>query len=98
MFKLFDRKGKPIKTCYICGLEKEMTWSEFADHIKEHIKNGDVVSNTIEPEDLLGKCLALEALAKPDICDWIAWIAFFVGIITFVWYIIYSVSVVLTML
>jgi len=98
VFKLFDRKGKPIKTCYICGLEKEMTWSEFADHIKEHIKNGDVVSNTIEPEDLLGKCLALEALAKPDICDWIAWIAFFVGIITFVWYIIYSVSVVLTML
>ena len=47
MVKLFDRRQKAIKTCFICGLEKEMTWNELADHIKEHIKNGDVVSNTI---------------------------------------------------
>ena len=46
MLKLFGRKRKAIPRkrirCYICGLEKEMSWDEFAKHIKEHIKNGEV--------------------------------------------------------
>ena len=46
MLKLFGRRRKDIPRkkirCYICGLEKEMTWDEFAKHIKEHIKNGEV--------------------------------------------------------
>ena len=54
MLKLFGRKRKDIPRkkirCYICGLEKEMTWDEFAKHIKEHIKNGEVSDGSIVGE------------------------------------------------
>ena len=46
MLKLFGRRRKDIARnkirCPICGLEKEMTWSEYIEHMNEHIKNGEV--------------------------------------------------------
>ena len=46
MVKLFGRRRKDMPRkrikCHICGLEKEMTWIEYVEHIKEHIKNGEV--------------------------------------------------------
>jgi len=53
MVKLFGRRQKSRKRikCYICGLEKEMSWDEFAKHIKEHIKNGEV------SDGIIGECM-----------------------------------------
>jgi len=46
MVKLFGRRRKNIARkkirCHICGLEKEMTWSEYLSHMDEHIKNGEI--------------------------------------------------------
>jgi len=55
MVKLFDRRGKVIARkkikCHICGVEKEMTWDEFAKHIKAHIRNGEVSGG------IVGECV-----------------------------------------
>jgi len=59
MVKLFGRKRKGIPRkkiqCYICGLEKEMSWDEFAKHIREHIKNGEVSGG------MVGECVEWNA-------------------------------------
>jgi len=53
MVKLFGRRKSARKKirCYICGLEEEMSWDEFAKHIKEHIKNGEV------SDGVVGECV-----------------------------------------
>jgi len=55
MVKLFDRRGKVIARkkikCHICGVEKEMTWDEFAKHIKAHIRNDEVSGG------IVGECV-----------------------------------------
>jgi len=55
MLKLFGRGRKDIPRkrirCYICGLEKEMTWDEFAKHIRRHIRNGEV------SDGVVGECV-----------------------------------------
>ena len=45
MVKLFGRRKSARKKirCPICGLEKEMTWCEYLEHMDEHIKNGEVI-------------------------------------------------------
>jgi len=50
---VFRRRRKPRKQirCYICGLEKEMTFGEFAEHVRGHIKNGEV------SDGIVGECM-----------------------------------------
>jgi len=57
MVKLFERRQKARKRikCYVCGLEKEMSWDEFAKHIREHIKNGEV------SDGMVGECVEWNA-------------------------------------
>ena len=50
LFRRRQKERKKIK-CYVCGLEKEMSWDEFAKHIKEHIKNGEV------SDGVVGECM-----------------------------------------
>jgi len=50
---VFGRKREARKRirCYICGLEKEMTFGEFAEHVRGHIKNGEV------SDGIVGECV-----------------------------------------
>ena len=53
MVKFFGRRKSARKRikCYICGLEREMTFGEFAEHVKGHIKNGEVSGG------IVGECV-----------------------------------------
>ncbi|MCW3128567.1 MAG: hypothetical protein N2V75_00450 [Methanophagales archaeon] len=58
MVKLFRRRGKETGKqkfrCYICGLEKDLTWDKIVKHVKKHIKKGEIDD---EQEVIVGECI-----------------------------------------